>query len=115
MNTMKNKLIEKFLNKVKNKYPKLYIECDYHEDDDLYEIWHNDANLEYHDEEFKKLIALNAQEILFDNNIFNFCFGYDHFKTLKLEELSYTLVNTNTSFKIQGKINNNSNLNKNNY
>lgn len=91
MNINKNELIKRFLNEVQNKYPSLYISCNYDKEDDLYEIWHNDPNLEYKDNEFKKIVASKAQEILFNNDIFNFYFGYDHFKAIKLENNSILL------------------------
>lgn len=106
MDSKKIGLIEKFISEIKNKYSNLYIEYNYDEQDDLYEIWHNNADLEYKDEEFKKIVASKAKEILFDNDIFNFYFGYDHFKTIKLHDLTNKSIIDNYHLKTKYKTDN---------
>lgn len=99
-----NDLIKKFVVEIKNQYPALYIETCYDNEEDLYEIWHNDANLEYGDKHFKKTIGLKAQEILFNNNIFNFYFGYNHLKSLELENKVYKTQFDKLNITVKGEI-----------
>ncbi len=77
-------MIEQFIADIKTDYPDLYIDYDYDEENDEYEIWHNDPNLEYNDARFKRIVGIKAEKWLFDNDIFNFCFTYDHSKVKKL-------------------------------
>lgn len=86
-------LIEQFIADIKADYPDLYINYDYDEEKDEYEIWHNDSNLEYKDARFKKIVGINAEKWLFSNDIFNFYFAYDHHKA-KEKSKTYTF-NTN--------------------
>lgn len=92
----KIELIKKFVNKVNSYYPGLYINFSYDEGIDEYEIWHNNPQLEFQDSEFKKIVGQIAQDILFDNNVYNFSFGYDHHKTKKIEKRKneYSIKNT---------------------
>lgn len=78
-------LIKKFKDKVIAHYPELYIDFEYDSELDEYDIWHNDPELEFKDEKFKKFIGKTAQEVFFDNNIYNFSFGYDYYKAQELE------------------------------
>ena len=82
----KIKLIEKLVNKINFYYPELYIDFSYDERLDEYEIWHNNPQLEFQDSEFKRIIGQIAQDILFDNNVYNFSFGYDHYKAKEIEK-----------------------------
>ena len=89
-------LIKEFIGKIKSYYPELYINFDYDKELDEYEIWHNDPQLEFQDNEFKKLVGKIAQDIFFDNNIYNFSFGYDYYKTKEIENRNngYSMKNT---------------------
>ncbi|MFO8062010.1 MAG: hypothetical protein R6U31_03695 [bacterium] len=40
-----NRNVIEAMDKIKKEYPSLYIDIEYHENDDLYEIWHNDESL----------------------------------------------------------------------
>ncbi len=82
----KIELIKNFVDKIRLCYPKLYINFGYDGELDEYEIWHNDPQLEFQDSEFKKNIGQIAQDVLFDNNIYNFSFGYDYYKTKEIEK-----------------------------
>lgn len=74
------KLIEQFIAKIKGSYPNLIIDFDYNLETDEYDVWHLDSKLQFEDEAFVKYVGQLMQEILFDNGIFNFSFGYDHLK-----------------------------------
>jgi len=74
-------LIKKFKDKVAAHYPELYIDFEYDSELDEYDIWHDNFELEFRDEKFMKFISEVAQEVFFDNNIYNFSFGYDYHKT----------------------------------
>ncbi|MGI6533545.1 MAG: hypothetical protein ACOX23_02860 [Peptococcia bacterium] len=85
MNERKTALIETFISKVKEKYPSLIIDYEFCSETGEYDIWHTDSRLQFEDHDFLKYVGKLMQEILFDNNLFEFCFGYDH---LKFKELS---------------------------
>lgn len=74
------KLIENFISRIICKYPSLKIGYDYDDNLDEYDIWHTDQNLEFNDKDFKAYVAKMAKDYLFKNNIYNFSFGYDHYK-----------------------------------
>jgi len=85
MNERKTMLIETFISKVKEKYPSVMIGYEFCSETGEYDIWHTDSRLQFEDQDFLKYVGKLMQEILFDNNLFEFCFGYDH---LKFKELS---------------------------
>ena len=109
-------LIKKFKDKVAAHYPELYIDFEYDSELNEYDIWHNDPELEFKDEKFKKFIGKTAQEVFFDNNIYNFSFGYDYYKAQELENKTkeYTIRNTKID-KIKVKFFNVDNLNYSNH
>lgn len=74
------KLIEEFINEISVEYPKLIIGYNYYDDIDEYDIWHTNQSLEFDDEKFKPYVAKKAKKFLFSNGIYNFSFGYDHYK-----------------------------------
>ncbi|MCQ4924959.1 hypothetical protein NE686_17800 [Tissierella carlieri] len=84
-----DKKIRGFICEISNKYPSLKIEYDYDSDLDLYDIWHTDQYLQFNDKNFKQYIAEKAREYLFDNNIYNFSFGYDHIKYIRSKQKSF--------------------------
>lgn len=89
-------LINKFKDKILACYPELHIDFEYDSELDEYDIWHNNPELEFRDEKFMKLVGQVAQEVFFDNNIYNFSFGYDYYKAKELENKAkeYTIKNT---------------------
>jgi len=96
-------LIEKFILKVKERYPHLNIGYDYCSETDEYDIWHIDPQLQFEDKDFIKFVGRLMKEILFDNNVFDFSFGYDHLKAKALftgyeyDDVSYN-IEVGTSF-----------------
>lgn len=86
-------LIESFINAIKNKYPSLTIGFDFDNEIDQYDIWHVDSKLEFNNKDFKRFVAEKAREYLFNNNIYNFSFGYDHYK--------YKILDSSNKFHIE--------------
>lgn len=86
--------IKDFIYKVSLEYPSLHIDYEYDSEEDEYFIWHNNAELEYDNPLFKSFVAKAAREYLFDDNIYNFCFVFDYYKSLEIEKESkkYNLV-----------------------
>ena len=80
-----NKYIEEFISSIKKKYDKLVIGYDYDEEEDVYDIWHNSENLQYNDTDFLYFVGSLIKEKLYKNDIFNFSFGYDYYKSKELE------------------------------
>ena len=79
MEKNRTELIKKFKDRIIARYPELYVDFEYDSEQDEYDIWHNNPELEFNDEKFIKFVGEAAQEILFNNNIYNFSFGYDYF------------------------------------
>lgn len=71
----RTQLIQEFINSIKVKYPNLHIRYEYDLEIDEYYIWHDNWELEYKNKEFLHFVGEKAQEILFDNGIYNFSFG----------------------------------------
>ncbi|MDY6787961.1 MAG: hypothetical protein SVK54_07540 [candidate division WOR-3 bacterium] len=65
-----NKDMIKVVERIKEEYPNLYVDIEYHENDDLYEIWHNDESL-LEDEEFHRFIGALVYD-LYKKDTFNF-------------------------------------------
>jgi hypothetical protein len=78
--------VNEFISKISTEYPSIHIDYEYDSDENEYIIWHNDSKLEYDDPKFKSFVAKAARDYLFNNNIYNFSFGYDYFKSLELEQ-----------------------------
>ena len=74
----KTELIKEFIKVVNLHYPNLYIQYNYNENLDEYMIWHDNLYLEFQDSDFKKTVGKVARDILFDNDVYNFSFGYDY-------------------------------------
>ncbi len=93
--------IKLFISKLKEQYPSLYIDYTYDPEEDEYNIWHNDRDMEINDKHFKEYAACKAEQILFKNNIYNFYFGYDYYKT---KQLANKEINSYTHEKQELKI-----------
>ncbi len=61
----------------------LFIELKYHPEENLYDIWHDRADLEFRNPEFNKCVAALMKNYFWKNNIENVIFGYDHFEAKK--------------------------------
>lgn len=70
--------VEQFIEIIKDKYPKLYVDYDYNLELDLIEIWHNDSDLQFNNHDFLCFAGKTIKDILFKNDIYNFYFGYDY-------------------------------------
>jgi len=69
--------VNKFILKVKDKYPDIIIEYNYNEDR-IFDIRHNNRALQFGDKEFSNYIGALIRDMFFNNNIFNISFGYDY-------------------------------------
>ncbi|QXE18379.1 hypothetical protein [Clostridium sp. 001] len=83
-------LIKVFIKSIKQKYSNIIIDYDYDEDEDIYDIWHNNETLQFENESFLDFVGSKMKEIFYNNDMFNFSFGYDYFKAKSLEP-SYKL------------------------
>lgn len=99
-------IIKNFIAQIHMRYPALHIEYEYDEDTNEYDIWHNNSNLEFDDDDFLKYCSDVASELFYKNNIYNFTFGYDHERSKMLENIriSLDLYNDNIEFNIIQKI-----------
>ena len=80
------KQISIFKAKIKEQYPDLTVDYNYDADEDYYDIWHTNSQLQYEDDDFLAFIGGLIREHFYANNLFNFSFGYDH---EKFEEKEY--------------------------
>ncbi|KZL94193.1 hypothetical protein [Clostridium magnum] len=90
-------LIKVFILSVKEKYSDLIIDYAYDEDVGMYDIWHNNKVLQFESESFLEFIGSKMKEILYNNGMFNFSFGYDYIKAKSLEP-SYILQKDTTVY-----------------
>jgi hypothetical protein len=63
----------------------LYISYDYDEYTDEFEIWHNNSNLEFDNEDFGDFVGGLIVDMFFEKGIFNLSWGYDYDKSKDLE------------------------------
>lgn len=79
---MENKIlvsnkINEFQRRLLKHYPQLTLFNKYDGEEDEHEIWYEDKAEEYHNDKFRNIVGRLAREILFDNDIYNFTFGYE--------------------------------------
>lgn len=91
------KYIEQFIGIIKGKYNDLYVDYDYNSELDLFEIWHNDYELQFNNHEFLVFAGEMIKDILCKNNIYNFYFGYDYYKSTMNLNYNYLSETDNQS------------------
>ena len=75
------KYIVKFIGEIKTQYPELIIEYEYDEKEDQYKIWHTNREIQFgNTSDFLDCCGNLLRTILYNNNIYNFSFGYDYYK-----------------------------------
>lgn len=87
-NSFQKECIEKFIRELKNKYYDIGIGYVYNEDEDLFDIWHNNKELQFSNKGFLKFVGKLLKEIIYSQGIYNISFGYDYTKTTS-DESSY--------------------------
>jgi hypothetical protein len=81
------KYIIKFIEKIKIQYPELIIEYEYDEKEDQYKIWHTNREIQSSNAiDFLDYCGNSLRTILYNNNIYNFSFGYDYYKDMGISE-----------------------------
>ena len=81
------KYIIKFIEKIKIQYPELIIEYEYDEKEDQYKIWHTNREIQSSNtNDFLDYCGNSLRTILYNNNIYNFSFGYDYYKDMEISE-----------------------------
>jgi hypothetical protein len=58
------------------------IDYSYDDDNDLFDIWHDDRALQFENNDFLRKIGTLLKEILYANDVFNVSFGYDVLKRM---------------------------------
>jgi len=105
--------IRKVAEKIKEHYPNIYVDYEYLEKDNLYEIWYNKEELN-NDVGFQEFVGKLICEYLYSKNIFNFFIDYNEEKSANLfdtskiiyvfnkfyEKLLYDLSIKNISYKL---------------
>lgn len=87
-NSFQKECIEKFIRELKSKYYDISIGYIYNEDEDLFDIWHNNKDLQFSNNDFLKVVGNLLKEIIYSQGIYNVSFGYDYMKTTS-DENSY--------------------------
>ena len=87
-NSFQKECIEKFIMELKSKYYDINIGYIYNEDEDLFDIWHNNKELQFSNKDFLKFVGELLKEIVYSQGIYNVSFGYDYTKTTS-DENSY--------------------------
>lgn len=95
------KQIEYFVSRIKKLYPSLDVDFSYDEKGNQFSIWHTDPELQFNNDQFLKDIGWLIKEVLYAENIYNFSFGYDHFKA---KSRSYSVVYVPVQVYVSGSI-----------
>jgi|GEM_PF-5886742 len=69
--------IQKFIVLLRKEYPTILINYSYDKEEDFYSIQHNSKELQFNNEEFLNKVGQLINEVLYENDIYNFSFGYD--------------------------------------
>ena len=86
--------------KIKEKYPDLYMGYSYDAKEDYYHIWHINSHLQYEDENFLDFIGSLIKECFYSKDIFNFSFGYDYVEDEKSKKV-YEVIPSLNNFIIK--------------
>ncbi len=88
--------IEQFIAEFKKEYPLVTIDYFYDDDNDMFDIWHDDRTLQFENKDFLKRIGTFIKDIFYANDIFNVSFGYDYEKDVKskIKEYIYSIITT---------------------
>lgn len=76
-----NSQVDNLLFKIRTKYPSLLLGYEYVEEENYYDIWHNDKKLEMESIEFSSFVGELLDEYFFSKCIYNIAFGYDYSKS----------------------------------
>lgn len=103
-NSFQKECIEKFIKELKSKYYDISIGYIYNENEDLFDIWHNNKDLQFSNKDFLKFVGKLLKEVIYSQGIYNVSFGYDYTKTTN-DEISYVvqskvILETNPIIKI---------------
>ena len=79
-----------FKTKLKSRYSDLRIGYSYDEEEDYYDIWHTNSQLQFEDAVFRAFAGGLIKECFYSNDIFNFSFGYDYVEDEK-SKLNYEI------------------------
>ena len=95
------RLIQEFISKIKSKYGSAVdVQYEYNIKNKEYDIWHNNAQLQFESKEFQEFIGEQINTILFDNDVFDFSFGYDYFKSKNTGWIYFCEPRDNTQIEI---------------
>jgi len=86
--------------KIKEKYPDLYMGYSYDANEDYYHIWHINSHLQYEDDHFLDFVGSLIKEHFYSKDIFNFSFGYDYMEDEK-SKLVYEVTPNLNNFIIK--------------
>lgn len=73
-------LIENFVSSIEKKYPEIKVEYTYDKDLELHEVLHDSSELQFEDKSFLEFVGTQILEKIYNMNIYNISFGYDHDK-----------------------------------
>jgi len=78
MNPINENIVKQFIMQLKKQWNNLVVEYRYDTDEDVWDIWHYNYELQYNDINFQKSIGKLIRTQFFDQGIFNISFGYKH-------------------------------------
>jgi tetratricopeptide (TPR) repeat protein len=77
--------IIQFKKEIQEKYSFINIGYEYNKDDDIYDIWHDNDELEFNDSEFQCFSGDLISKLFYDKNITNVFFAYDYDRAKEIE------------------------------
>jgi len=73
------KHIIRFIEKLKSQYPELIVDYKYNKEEDQYKIWHTNREIQSSNtNDFLDYCGNLLRIVLYNNNIYNFSFGYNY-------------------------------------
>lgn len=72
--------INDFIKELTSHYSNLKLYVDYNKEEDMYDIWHTNKELQFTDKIFISFVGKLLGQIFFDSGIYNISFGYDYKK-----------------------------------
>jgi|GEM_PF-4160518 len=75
------KYIDRFIYEFNKVYPMVKVDYSYDSESEIFDIWHDNSNMQFENKDFLKQVGTLIKGILYDNGVFNISFGYDYSKT----------------------------------
>jgi len=77
-------IVKEVVEIIRSKYQSLYVDYEYHEDSDVYEIWYDSEEMRY-DKEFNMFVGELIDKYFYSRDIYNIFIDYSYTKSKNID------------------------------